>query len=120
MHNTMNKNLMNKNVEIYMKEEVYQIIGAAIEVHKILGSGFLEPVYQEAFEFELLSARVPTKAQVPLRIVYKDKPLRKEYVADLVCFDRIIVEIKALDKLSVWKGRRSSIISKPREARSDC
>jgi len=109
MHNTMNKNLMKKSVEIYMKEEVYQIIGAAIEVHKVLGSGFLEPVYQEAFEFELVSARVPTKAQVPLRIVYKDKPLRKEYVADLVCFDRIIVEIKALDKLSGVE--RSQIIN---------
>lgn len=96
-------------VEIYKKEEVFQIIGAAIEVHKVLGNGFLEPVYQEVLELELDTARVPSKAQVPLRIVYKGKPLKKEYVADLVCFDEIIVEIKALDKLSGVE--RSQIIN---------
>jgi len=85
--------------EILSKEEVYKIIGAAIEVHKELGNGFLEGVYQEALEIELTSRNIPFKPQAPLRIKYKDLVLKKEYMADLICFESIIVEIKALGKL---------------------
>lgn len=87
-------------VELLLKEEVFAIIGAAIEVHKKLGSGFLEPVYQEALEIELAWREVPFQSQYPLTIQYKGRPLRKEYVADLVCFDQVIVELKALQQLS--------------------
>ncbi len=83
-----------------MKYEVYAIIGAAIEVHKTLGCGFLEPVYQEALEIELEARAIPFEAQKMITINYKGQRLKKEYVADLVCFDQIIVELKALDLIT--------------------
>lgn len=85
--------------EIFLKEEVYKIIGAAIEVHKELGNWFLEAVYQEAFEIELFSRNINFKSQAPLKIKYKNVVLKKEYLADVLCFDNVIVEIKALNKL---------------------
>ena len=86
--------------ELALKDEVYVVIGAAIEVHRELGSGFLEPVYQEAMEMELQSQAIPFESQKRLAIVYKGYPLQKEYVADLVCYEQIIVELKALDRLT--------------------
>ncbi len=77
-----------------------RIIGAAIEVHRELGSGFLEAVYQEAFELELEDRGIPAEPQKPLAICYKKRRLKKEYVADAVCYDKIVVELKALDKLT--------------------
>lgn len=86
--------------ELLLKDEVYAIVGAAIEVHRELGPGFLEAVYQEALEIELAERGIPYQAQKPLRITYKDKTLAKEYAADLVGYGQVIVEIKALDRLS--------------------
>lgn len=86
--------------ELLYREEAFQIIGAAIEVHRELGCGFLEAVYQEALELELTSKFVPFVAQKSIKISYKGTPLVKEYVADLICFDNIIVELKALQRLS--------------------
>lgn len=83
-----------------LRDEVYSIIGAAIEVHRELGSGFLEAVYQEALEIELVARKIPFEAQKPLIIYYKGQRLNKEYIADLACFDQIIVELKAIDQLS--------------------
>jgi GxxExxY protein len=85
---------------LLLKEEVYAIIGAAIEVHRELGPGFLEPVYQEALEFELQARGIPFESQKRLRIHYKGRRLQKEYFADLVCFNQVIVELKALHRLS--------------------
>ena len=82
------------------KDEVYEIVGAAMEVHKELGCGFLEAVYQEAFEIELKGRNIPFESQKQLAIYYKGKLLEKEYYADVVCYDKIIVELKALDKLT--------------------
>lgn len=76
------------------------MVGAAMEVHRELGPGFLEPVYQEAMQIELEGRGIPFQAQKPLRIEYKGSLLTREYVADLVCYGRIIVELKALDRLS--------------------
>ena len=87
-------------IELLYKEEVYAIIGAAIEVHRKLGSGFLEAVYQEALEIELSSQHVPFDAQTPLNITYKTHRLQKGYIADFCCYEKIIVELKALDQLS--------------------
>jgi GxxExxY protein len=87
-------------IELLCKDEVYAIIGAAIEVHRVLGSGFLEAVYQVALEIELSSRQVPFDTQRPLSIVYKSHHLQKGYVADLCCYEKIIVELKALDQLS--------------------
>ncbi len=81
-------------------KRTYAIIGAAIEVHKELGSGFLEAVYQEALEMEFAYQEIPYKSQPPVRIEYKGKPLKKKYEPDFICYDDVIVEIKAMDKLS--------------------
>ena len=85
---------------LLFKEEVFKIVGAAIEVHRELGSGFLEPVYQEAMAIELASSFIPFEAQKTLRITYKGQKLKKEYVPDFVCYQQIIVELKALAQLS--------------------
>lgn len=71
-----------------------------MEVHTRLGPGFLEPVYQEAFEWELAQRGIPFIAQCPLHIDYKGHRLQKTYVADFVCYEKLIVEIKALKVLS--------------------
>ena len=81
-------------------EKTYKIIGAALEVHKELGCGFLEAVYQEALATEFGMQEIPFKSQPVVEILYKGKPLAKTYQPDFVCFDEVIVEIKALDKLS--------------------
>jgi GxxExxY protein len=86
--------------ELILKDEVYAVVGAAIEVHKELGFGFLEPVYQEAMEIEPRLRNVPFQAQVPLMVLYKGQQLNKQYMADLVCYDKIIVELKALERFS--------------------
>jgi len=86
--------------ELLFKEEVYQIVGAAIEVHRELGPGFLEAVYQEAIEIELGARLIPFSSQRLLDIFYKGIRLNKEYLADLLCFDKIIIELKAIDRLS--------------------
>lgn len=87
-------------MDLLYKEEVYAIIGAAMEVYNNLGPGFLEAVYQEAMEIETATRKTPVLPAQKLFIDYKGKPLKKFYEADLICFEKIIVEIKALDKLS--------------------
>lgn len=82
------------------KDEVYAIIGAAIEIHKELGCGFLESVYQEVMEMELRDRAVPFEAQRALTLVYKGRELKKYFVADFICYGQIVVEIKSMDKLT--------------------
>ncbi len=94
---------------LLFKEEVYAIVGAAIEVHSELGNGFLEAVYQEALEIELADRQVPSEPQKTLPIFYKKRRLKKEYAADFVCYDKIIVELKALDRLT--KKEESQILN---------
>ena len=81
-------------------EEVYAITGVAIEVHKKLGPGFLEAVYQEALEIEFELREIPFASQKNLTIRYKGVVLKKVYCADFVCYGKIIVELKALSMLS--------------------
>jgi GxxExxY protein len=87
-------------MELILKDEVYAIVGAAMEVHSVLGSGFLEPVYQEAMEIESGARNLPFVSQKLLQIRYKARILKKEYLADLIFFDQIVVELKALDHLT--------------------
>jgi GxxExxY protein len=80
--------------------QTYAIIGAALEVHNCLGGGFLENVYQEAMTVELGLAGLPFERELALPIVYKGLVLNCSYRADFVCFSEVIVEIKALDRLT--------------------
>lgn len=81
-------------------ERTYRIIGCAIEVHKELGSGFLEGVYQKALEREFELQNVPFISQPVIEIKYKGKPLEKKYQPDFTCYDEVIIEIKAISDLS--------------------
>jgi GxxExxY protein len=81
-------------------ERTYKIIGAAMEVHKELGHGFLEPVYHEALEKEFQLQNIPYKSKPEVQIRYKGEPLNKTYEPDFICYEKIIVEIKALAHLT--------------------
>lgn len=85
---------------ILYKDEAYAIVGAAIEVHRELGPGFLEAVYQEALEKEFIYRGLPHVREQKLLIHYKGEPLSKYYVADFVCYDKIIVELKATQQIT--------------------
>ncbi len=87
-------------MELIFKEEVYAIVGAAMEVHKTFGMGFLEPVYQEALEIEARLRKLPYVAQPRIELSYKGHRLQKEYIPDFIFYDQIVVEIKALDQLA--------------------
>jgi len=81
------------------KEETYSIIGAAMEVHKYLGCGFVESIYHEALCKELALRNIHYNQEVELVIEYKDCKLNKKFRADLICYDKIIVELKACSQL---------------------
>jgi len=89
-----------KKADLIYAEEVYCIIGAAMDVHKNLGCGFLEAVYEEALIMEFGLRNIPFEQQKQLCIFYKGERLKKYYVADLICYYKIIVELKALSSLT--------------------
>ena len=91
--------------ELLLKDEVYAIVGAAIDVYNELKSGFLEAVYQEAMELELGERGIPFEPQKELCIYYKGRCLEKRYFADLVCFGTVLVELKAMNEIG---GREES------------
>jgi GxxExxY protein len=80
--------------------ETYALIGAAMEVHRQLGSGFLEAVYREALAIELRCRAIPAAREVPIPIYYRHTRLGVTYRADFVCFGRVLVEIKAQLRLT--------------------
>ena len=86
--------------EIILKDESYNIIGACMAVHRELGCGFLEVVYQEALEEEFKLRSIPYVREQLLTITYKGKLLSKNYQADFICYENIIVELKALSELN--------------------
>src|SRR5439155_19863760 len=76
-----------------------RIIGAAIEIANHMGAGFLESVYQECMELELTEREIPFETQKILKIRYKDRELKKLFIADFVCFGQVLVELKAIDQI---------------------
>src|SRR3954466_5952302 len=80
--------------------KTYAIIGAAIEVHKQLGCGFLESVYQEALAIELDLRRIPFRREVRLPVSYKGQMLITGFCADFICFESLVIELKALAHMS--------------------
>ena len=78
--------------ELILKDEVFAVAGAAMDVYYTLGVGFLEPVYHEALSIEFGRRRVPYASEKELDLYYKDTKLTKKYFADFVCFGQIIVE----------------------------
>jgi GxxExxY protein len=89
-----------KNMSLIYKNEVYDIIGACFDVYKELSCGLSEPIYQEALEIEFNLRGIPFEREKELVVYYKGRKLRKKYVADFVCYDDIIVELKALDNVT--------------------
>jgi GxxExxY protein len=85
--------------DIVYENESYQIIGACIEVHKELGYGFLEAVYQEALAIEFKNQKIPFEREKDLRLYYKNVQLNKRYKVDFICYNTIILEIKASSDL---------------------
>ena len=86
--------------ELIHQDETYRILGACFEVYKDKGCGFLESVFQECLEIEFSLQGIPAVAQAPMRLEYKGWPLQQHYVADFVCFGKVIVELKAVSKLT--------------------
>ena len=82
--------------DLIFKEEAYQIVGACLAVYKNKGHGFLESVYQDCMEIELNHRAIPYDAKRNLELTYRGKVLRHSCVPDLICFDKIIVELKAV------------------------
>lgn len=84
---------------LYHSNESYAINGAAMQVYNVLGHGFLESVYQEALAIEFTKRGIPYQREKKLKIYYDGKELQQTYRADFVCYDDIIVEIKAVSEL---------------------
>jgi GxxExxY protein len=81
--------------EIFFKEESYTIVGACMKVHAALGKEFLEAVYHEALKRELAKSNIPFQSNVKLQVMYNGEKLNKYYIADIICYDKIIVELKS-------------------------
>ena len=90
---------MDANEELLFKDEVFAIVGAAMEVHTILGPGFLEAVYGDALALEFSKRGIPFRRECEIEITYKDHPLPHRYRADFLVYDSIILELKAIHSL---------------------
>ena len=82
-----------------LKQETHDIIGAAMAVHRYLGCGFTEKVYQDALEQELRSLKIPFMREQPMHVRYRDVELKTQFIPDFICYDKIIVELKAVSEL---------------------
>lgn len=88
------------NTELIYADEAYKIQGAIFEVYREIGCGFLEAVYQECLEKEFSWQNIPFQIEAELRIVYKSELLKQKYRPDFICYDKIIVELKAVKEIS--------------------
>lgn len=102
---TNERPLMSTNTsqhDLILKQECFNIVGACMALYNELGSAFLEPVYQEALSLEFSKRNIPLSKEHRLEIFYKEALLDKKYFADFLCYDQIIVELKA------WLGTNRS------------
>lgn len=95
--------------DLLYEKETGEIINACISVHNELGNGFLEAVYQDALEIELMDRGIPYVREAKIPIFYKGRKLDKEYYADFICYDKIIVELKCLPRLV--KANKAQVIN---------
>ncbi len=86
--------------DIIYKEESYEIIGKCMEVHNLLGAGFLEIVYKDALEYEFKKAGIPYEREKEYKVNYKGIILPHKFYADFVVFDKIILEVKGVSALN--------------------
>ncbi len=86
--------------QLLYPDESYRLQGACFEVYKEKGAGYVEPVYQECLEIELGLQQIPFDAQRRLALSYKGVPLKQAYVPDLLCFGKIVVELKAVSEVT--------------------
>ena len=91
---------LNTILAMLYEKESYALNCAMFEVHKHLGPGLLEKVYQEALAHELTLQNIPFEREKEFTIIYKGHTLTQKYIADFVCFDKIIVELKSVDEIS--------------------
>jgi GxxExxY protein len=94
-------------MELVYPEESYRIMGACFEVYRELGCGFLEEVYQEALEIEFEMQGIPFLSQVDLGLRYKNRLLKKTYRPDFICFEKILIDLKAVS--DVTDGHRAQV-----------
>ena len=94
---------------LIFKEECYKIIGGCFEIYNEKGNGFLESVYQECLELELRFLKIQFSSQTPLKLFYRGSELKQKFVPDFVCYNKIILEIKAVDQLT--DKHRSQVIN---------
>jgi len=92
--------MISTDQNLLFEKETYAIRGAVFEVYREMGCGFLEAVYQECLEKELARREIPYNSQQELQLNYKGELLRQSYKPDLICFDSVVVELKALAKLT--------------------
>ena len=88
------------SMSIIYRLESYEIMGACFEVYKEKGSGFLEAIYQECLEIELGERRIPCRVQPELSLPYKGRPLKSKFKPDFICYDKIVLELKAVTALA--------------------
>jgi len=97
---TVNHETHELHEKVLFKDECYAIQGAVFEVYREMGCGFLEPVYQECMEREFIRSEIPFIAQSELRLSYKGEALSQSYRPDLICYGKIIVELKAVKEIA--------------------
>ena len=85
--------------DLQYKEEVHEIVGAAMAIHRYFGCGFTEKVYQDALEIEFVNRNIPSVREAELHIDYNGQELASTFKPDFICYDKIIVELKAVKEL---------------------
>lgn len=95
--------------KLLFEKESFEIIGACMSVHKNLGNGFLESVYQEVLTKEFIKRGIPFTSQLKLNLYYEGEKLDKYFIADFVCYEKIILEIKAISFIN--KNTENQVIN---------